>query len=115
MPVEKSDLEAFRSDVKHEVKEMTDAAIRHVEKIVAPFGPLAVKVDEIEKHTLAQTPMLVELKNEAALAKKARGAAKKERIKRVALDENWRKWRKRIAWALATLVAAGEAYHALIK
>lgn len=109
---ERAELEAHKSDVIHEVEKMNTATIRHVENVIAPFGPLPAKVEAIEKHTVAQTPMLEELKAEAILAKKARMAAKKERIKRVALDENWRKWRKRFAWALATLVTIGEIWHA---
>jgi hypothetical protein len=112
---ERAELDAHKSDVIHEVDKITTATIRHVEKVIAPFGPLPAKVEEIEKHTVAQTPMLQELKEEAARAKKARIDAKRERIKRSALDENWRKWRKRLAYALATLVSAGEIYHAFFS
>lgn len=122
MPVDreiKTELEAFRSDVHAEVKEMNAAAIRHVEKIVAPFTDVPQRLGVVEGETKKQTPILESLAKEAKRAKKARIDAKAERIKRSALDEDkrsreesWNKNRKRIAAVLGLLVLAGEVYHA---
>lgn len=122
MPVDreiKSELEAFRSDVHQEVKEMNAAAIRHVEKIVAPFTDVPQRLSVVEGETKKQTPILETLAKEAKRAKKARIDAKAERISRRALDEDkrkreeaWNKNRKRIAAILGLLVLAGEVYHA---
>lgn len=109
---ERVELEAFKNDVKHEVRSMNEATVRHVEKLIAPFSPLPQKVEEIEKHTVSQTEMLVELKAEAGKSRKARIAARRERLKRAGADENWHRWRKRIAGGLALLVLAGEVWHA---
>lgn len=121
---ERAELAAHKSNVVAEVKGITDAAIAHVEKVVAPFAPLAqkvdataVKVDALEKETKDQTPILKDLATEAKRAKKARIAARNERISRSALDKEkrerdaaWVKWRKRVAGAAAILVVLGEAY-----
>lgn len=132
---ERIELDAFRSDVKKEVDDMNKAAIAHVEKIVAPFTPLAqkvettaAKVDALEAETAKQTPILKDLAGEAKKAKRARIEARRERIRRSALDKDkaereqtaleekkkrdasWDKWRKRVAGIVATIVALGEAY-----
>ena len=130
MPVDrevKNELEAFRSDVHAEVKEMNAAAIRHVEKIIAPFTDVPQRLGALEEQTTAtkeetakQTPILESLEEEAKKAKKARIAAKKERITRSALDkdkrereEAWDKTRKRIAGILALFVTVAEIVHYL--
>ncbi len=130
MPVDrevKDTLDAFRSDVHEEVREMNAAAIRHVEKIVAPFTDVPQRLGAVEKQTTAtqaetakQTPILETLEAEAKRAKKARIDAKKERIKRSTLDEDkrereasWSKTRKRIAAGLGIFVLLAEIYHYL--
>ncbi len=128
---ERDELDAFKSDTIKDVTDITEAAKRHVEKVVAPFAPLAQKVSKIEAETAAQTPILEDLKTEAGLAKKARIAARKERIKRRTLDADrrkreeaeakekkakdaaWYKWRKRVAGIVATFVALAELYNLL--
>lgn len=137
---ERAELDAFRSDVEVKVNEIVDAGIKHVEGVVAPFAPLAVKVEVtaqkvevIEQHVLEQKPILTGLKTEAGLAKKARVAAKKERVKRSTLDAakreeeadelqkkrkreaEWRKLRRRVLAGLALLAGVGEVWHALFS
>lgn len=109
---ERVELEAFKSDVTSEVKATTDAAIAHVEKIIAPFAPLAQDVQQLKLDTKEQTPIIKKLWRESR-------RAAKEREKRSTLDHQKQldaaKWRKRYrtaAGALAFIAAAAEIYRA---
>jgi hypothetical protein len=129
---ERLELEAFKSDLKTELSDMNDAAVRHVERIVAPFAALREsaesmngRVTQLEKHaemqsqrmatlethTTAQTTILKGLEKESVKNKKDRIARREERVERKALDEQWRKNRRWITFALGLFVAAAEIYH----
>lgn len=110
---ERAELDAFKGDVVHEVKVTTDAAIAHVEKIVAPFAPLAQDVAQLKADTARQTPII------ERIARELRRSAK-ERKKRSILDgqkhEDAAKWKRRYATGaglLATIAALAEIYRAL--
>jgi len=135
---ERAELEAFKSDVVAEVTSMTDGVKAHVEHVVAPFAPLAKKVEAIEAATQKQTPIiektasdvqemkgeraeikttLKKLLDDAKRARASRKASRKERIKRSALEDEKRKrdletskWIKRCVAIAAALVSLGEAY-----
>jgi hypothetical protein len=118
--IDRADLDRLKSEVKSEVKEMNDAAIRHVERIIAPFTDVPQRLGTIEEHAEAQVGILNELKEESKKAKAARVASRKERLKRAALDEvreqqeaKWRTYRNWILRVLAVLTAAAELYRAL--
>jgi hypothetical protein len=136
---ERLELDAFKSDMKSELADMSEAAVRHVERIVAPFATLPKRVDQIEQHTkdqaqrldaiekntaqqgsrmetvethtVNQTIILERLEEDAKKNKKDRIARRAERISRKALDENWRRNRRWIVFAISLVVAAGEMYH----
>ena len=110
---ERAELDAHKSSVVGEVKEITQAAIAHVERVVAPFQPLAQDVAQLKTDTAKQTPII------ERLDKRSR-RADAERKRRTILDEQKRhdaaKWRKRWRAGLAVLgalVAAAELYRAI--
>jgi hypothetical protein len=115
---ERTELEAFKSDIVHEVHTMNEAVKVHVEKVIAPFTQVPKRIEEIETHNKkVQTPLLEELTREAKKSKAARIASTKERVKRsgadaekLAQDKRWQRLRKQITWAVATILVAGEAY-----
>jgi hypothetical protein len=129
---ERLELEAFKQSLKDDFSDMSEAAVRHVERVIAPFASLQARVDGIETrlhgierqatsqstrmetletHTTAQTKILEVLQVDAVKNKKDRIARRKERITRKAADEAWRKNRRWIAFGITLITAAGELYH----
>ena len=110
---DRAELEAHKSDVVAEVKDITNAAIAHVEKVVAPFQPLAQDVAQLKADTAQQTPIIERLDRRSK-------RADEERKRRAILDEQKRvdaaKWRKRWRAGVAVLgaiVALAELYRAI--
>ena len=110
---DRTELEAFKSDVKDDVHEMNQAAIAHVERIVAPFAPLAQDVAQLKKDTATQTPIIERLDRRSR-------RADQERKRRSILDAQRRKeqatWKRRwrmLAFVLGLLAAAAELYRGL--
>lgn len=103
----------FKRDVTSEVRDMNEAAIAHVEKIVAPFAPLAQDVAQLKKDTERQTPIIERLDRRSK-------RADVERKKRSVLDGEKRRvealWKKRwraFGVVLGILAAIAEIYRGL--
>lgn len=110
---ERVELDAFKSDVVGEVKEVTAAAIAHVERVIAPFAPLAQDVAQLKRDTAKQTPIIERLDKRSK-------RADAERKRRAILDEAkrhndtvWRRRFRRGVAALGILVALAELYRAI--
>ena len=110
---DRAELEAHKSDVVAEVKDITNAAIAHVEKVVAPFQPLAQDVAQLKADTARQTPIIERLDRRSR-------RSMEEMRRRKAMDEQKRldavKWRKRWragAAVLGAIVALAELYRAI--
>lgn len=116
MPLDKHDraeLEAHKSDVVADVKVITEAAKAHVERVIAPFQPLAQDVAQLKADTAKQTPIIEQLDKRS---RRSMAEMKRRKILDAQKREDAAKWRKvfrRGVALLGVVVALAELYRAI--
>lgn len=107
MSTERSDPDFLRQrdELRKEMSDLSQAAARHVEKIVQPYAQIQDDVHVIKT-------AVMHLVKESHRAQSARRAATRERLRRAASDAEWRKLRRKFLLFIGVVAALGEAYHA---